>query len=153
MNKILLSIMVVIGLACVNQVYGAEGGNMKTSVYSEVAAGTSLKNGVKEISYDQFVKIRNSGDRYILLDVLPVDSYVKGHIEHARSYPVDGINEATAAALLKKDAGIIVYCGSFKCAASTAAAKKLSGLGYNVLDYKGGLKEWQEKGNKLVSNK
>ena len=34
--------------------------------------------------------------------------------------------------------------------ASTAAAKKLSGIGYRVLDYKGGLKEWQEKGNNLV---
>ena len=28
--------------------------------------------------------------------------------------------------------------------------QRLSELGYKVLDYKGGLKEWQEKGNKLV---
>lgn len=30
---------------------------------------------------------------------------------------------------------------------STAAAKKLGAPGYRVLDYKGGLKEWKEKGN------
>jgi rhodanese-related sulfurtransferase len=32
----------------------------------------------------------------------------------------------------------------------TQAAKKLTDLGYNVVDYKGGLKEWQEKGNKIA---
>jgi len=54
---------------------------------------------------------------------------------------------------LSKNDHIIVYCGSFQCAASTQASKKLSGLGYNVLDYKGGLKEWQDNGNKLVSER
>ena len=33
---------------------------------------------------------------------------------------------------------------------STAAAKKLGALGYTVLDYKGGLKEWKEKENTLT---
>jgi hypothetical protein len=31
--------------------------------------------------------------------------------------------------------------------ASTAAARKLGAPGCTVLDYKGGLKEWKEKGN------
>ncbi|OGW85572.1 MAG: hypothetical protein A2987_01335 [Omnitrophica bacterium RIFCSPLOWO2_01_FULL_45_10] len=95
--------------------------------------------------------IRKSGEKYMLLDVLSPDSYDTGHIEGAMSLPLDTMNKMTAEKLLSKDSRIIVYCGSFQCTASTQAAKKLSGLGYNVLDYKGGLKEWREKGNKLVS--
>jgi len=39
----------------------------------------------------------------------------------------------------------ITYCASFECQASTKAAEKLVSLGYsNVLDYKGGLKDYKE---------
>lgn len=122
------------------------------SMFSQVASETVMKNGVKEITYDQFMSIRNSGEKYTLLDVLASEfgSYNKGHIEGAVSFSVGDINKATAEKRLSKEDHIIVYCGSFQCTSSTEAAKKLSGLGYNVLDYKGGLKEWQEKGNKLV---
>lgn len=153
MKKILLSVMVIMGLMCVQAVYCTEGDVMKTSVYSEVAKAASFKSGVKEISYDQFMMIRNSGEKYILLDVLDTDSYASGHIDGSLSLPVNTINQGTASAMLTKDVDIVVYCASFQCGASTAAATKLSGLGYKVLDYKGGLKEWQEKGNKLVSGK
>lgn len=44
----------------------------------------------------------------------------------------------------------VLYCWSFLCTASTTAARKLSAMGYRVLDYKGGLKEWKEKGNPLA---
>lgn len=121
------------------------------SAFSHVAAETAMKAGVKEISYGQFMHIRNSGEKFVLLDVLDADSYKKGHIEGAESFPLDTISKDTAAKRLSKDDNIIVYCGSFQCTASTSAAKKLSALGYNVLDYKGGLKEWQEKGNQLIS--
>lgn len=111
-----------------------------------------MKEGVKEITYDQFVKILSSGESYVLLDVLGEESYKAGHLEGAKNLPVSGITKETAAALLPdKGATIVVYCGSFKCPASTQAAKKLTDLGYTaVLDYKGGLKEWKEKGNDLV---
>lgn len=151
MNKIALSIVVTVSLVCVNAVYAAEGGTMDTSVYSEIAKSAPVKGGVKQISYDQFMTIRNFGQNYILIDVLSPDSYAKGHIKGARSFPLDTINKDTASAMLSKDSETIVYCGSFHCGASTAAAKKLLGLGYKVLDYKGGLEEWQEKGNKLVT--
>lgn len=109
-----------------------------------------MKNGVKEITYDQFVRIRSSGEKYVLLDVLSADSYNKAHIEGAISFPLDKIDKTEAEKMLSKDDKIVVYCGSFQCTASTEAAKKLSSLGYNVFDYKGGLKEWRERGNKLI---
>lgn len=153
MRKILLSVMAVMCLICVNALYGAEGDDMETSVYSEVSKAAAVNGGVKEITYDQFMQIRNSGQPYTLLDVLTPDSYAEGHIDGALSFPVNTITKDAAASMLAKGSDVIVYCGSFHCGASTAAAKKLSGFGYNVLDYKGGLKEWQEKGNALVSGK
>lgn len=119
-------------------------------MFERIANEAETKNGVKEITYDQFVAIRKSGEEYKLLDVLSADSYDKGHIQGAVSFPLDTINKETAAKYLSGDDHLIVYCGSFQCPASTQAAKKLSALGYYVFDYKGGLKEWQEKGNSLV---
>jgi len=123
---------------------------MRINTFDETYQTAAVRNGVKQISYGQFLKIKHSGERYTLLDVLPEESYKSGHIESAASFPVDTIAKENAEKRLHKDSKIIVYCASFDCHASTIAAKKLADLGYNVLDYKGGLKEWQEKGNKLV---
>ena len=128
---------------------GTEGKEEVKSMFSHVAGEAAVKDGVKEITYDQFMAIRNSGEKYTLLDVLSPDSYDKGHISLAVSFPLNTINKVTAEKRLSKDDHIIVYCGSFQCGASTEAAKRLAGLGYSVLDYKGGLKEYQEKGNSL----
>jgi len=154
MNKALAVIMAIMALVCIQVTYAAEGGAMTRSIYSEIAKVTPpAKNGVQEISYVQFMKIRSSSEKYILLDVLDSESYAKGHIEGSLSLPVNTITPAIASAMLPKGSNIIVYCASFQCGASTAAANKLMGLGYKVLDYKGGLSEWQDKGNKLVSGK
>jgi rhodanese-related sulfurtransferase len=109
-----------------------------------------IVRGVREISYEQFVRIRHSGDLYILLDVLPFRSYRNGHIEGAVSFPLETINEENASIILYKESKVITCSASNECYASTAAAIKLTELGYMVLDYKGGLKEWVEHGNMLV---
>jgi len=142
----------IIYLSICNHAYSQEEGDMpmQQTIVQQVFEESHMKNGVKEISYDQFIKIMDSGEQFVLLDVLSADSYDKGHIDGAASFPVETINEDSAADKLSKDSKIIVYCGSFQCSASTQAAKKLSALGYNVVDYKGGLKEWQEKDNSLV---
>ena len=58
--------------------------------------------------------------------------------------PVNEIGEWVSK-MLKIDDTIVVYCASFECQASTNAAKKLISLGFkNVLDYKGGLKDYKE---------
>ena len=109
-----------------------------------------LNNG-REITYEEFQDIRSSGTKYVLIDALSSESYAKGHIPGAISFPYNNINAKTASKLLKKTDKIVVYCAGFQCAASTKAMEKLKALGYkNVVDFKGGLQEWQEKGNKLV---
>ena len=131
---------------------GCSGGAVvEKDVFHEISERATIAHGTKEISYDDFMMLRNSGEEYVLLDVLPTDVYTSGHIEGAASFPVTEINQESAQARLSPDAHIVVYCGSFKCQASVMAAQKLAELGYNVVDYKGGLAEWQEKGNELVA--
>ncbi len=148
--KKMLVLFVIALVAFLPNTYAGED-NMKTNTFDTVMKEAQVADGAKLIIYEQFKAIRSSKEPYILLDVLGPDSYAKGHIEGARSFPLETISDKTAAAMFPKDAQIIVYCASFQCTASTMGAKKLTGLGYkNVLDYKGGLKEWQEKGNELV---
>ena len=122
----------------------------QTSTIDKVFAEAQDGHGVKLISYEQFQEIKKSGEPFVLLDVLLEDSYKKGHIEGAINFPVTSINKETAEELLNMEDSIIVYCANFKCKASSHAAKVLGDLGYKVVDYKGGLNEWKEKGNELV---
>ena len=99
---------------------------------------------VQKITRDELMRMINSGEKFKLVDVLPKESYNNEHIKGAISLPLAEIGRK-AAKLLRKDEKIVTYCGSFECQASTLAAEKLVVLGYNnVLDYKGGLKDYKE---------
>ena len=126
------------------------GSSYSGPVFNSIADKAELKKGVKEITYDEFLEIRNSGEEYVLLNVLSAESFAEGHIEGSESFPLGDINAESVTERLSKDSNVIVHCGSFKCMASTESAIMLSDLGYNVIDYKGGLMEWEQKGNQLV---
>ena len=130
--------------------YSADESGVKQKMWGQLYKDTPLKDGVKEITYNQFQMLRGAKEDFVLVDVLSPESYANGHLEGALSFPVKTINSETARAKLAKNTFVVVYCGGFHCHASTAAAKKLSELGYAVLDYKGGLGEWKEWGNTLV---
>jgi len=99
---------------------------------------------VKQITRKELVGMMNSSKKFTLLDVLPKDSYFREHIKGAVSLPLADIEKGVTKGLNKDDL-IVTYCGSFECQASTKAAEKLISLGYtNILDYKGGLKDYKE---------
>lgn len=99
---------------------------------------------VKNITRDELLKMISGDEKFKLVDVLDKEHYEKEHIKGAISLPLNDIGK-NASKLLKKDETIVVYCASFDCQASTMAAKKLISLGYkNVLDYKGGIKDYKE---------
>jgi len=101
---------------------------------------------INKITREELIKMRDMGSEFKLVDVLPAESFTKEHIPGAISIPLAEMGKK-AARLLKKNETVVVYCGSFDCQASTEAAKKLQALGYkNVLDYKGGLKDYKEAG-------
>ncbi|HTY45089.1 MAG TPA: rhodanese-like domain-containing protein [Patescibacteria group bacterium] len=99
---------------------------------------------IRQITRNELEELIHSRKKFVLVDVLPADSYFREHIKGAISLPLEDI-EQKAAGALRKDAQIVTYCASFECQASTKAAEKLIALGYSdVVDYKGGLKDYKE---------
>lgn len=98
---------------------------------------------VKVIARERLMDMFSRGEKFKLVDVLDKEHFEKEHIKGAISLPFKDIREK-AAKILNKDETIVVYCASFDCPASTDAAKELLSLGYrDVLDYKGGLKDYK----------
>jgi len=118
------------------------------TVFEQMAENSIAMGESQAISYDQLQKILNSGEEVVLLDVRDESSYEHGHIKGAVSLALDKLNEESVAKILSsKKANVIVYCQSFWCPMSLKASETLHKMGYtNVLDYKGGIKEWQDLG-------
>lgn len=101
---------------------------------------------IKSISMDHLKRMMDSGQKYLLIDVRSRQDYDKEHIAGAKSIPLDEI-EKFSWATVDPDQQIITYCDSFVCSSSTSAAKILARKGFkNIVDYKGGLREWKQAG-------
>ena len=104
---------------------------------------------VKEISRDELLHKRKRGDPYILVDVLSHKHFTRVHLPGAINVPLNLLHQLAPLIFSPLDE-IVVYCASFQCTASTTAAKILMQQGYPfVLDYKGGIKDWEE-GKQMV---
>ncbi len=100
----------------------------------------------RKITKEELAGLIKTNKDLKIVDVLSKAHYREEHIKGAISIPMEEIDKI-APKLLKKDAQVVVYCASFECSASTNAADKLIELGFtNVLDYKGGLKDYKEAG-------
>lgn len=85
---------------------------------------------------------------YALVNVLSPESFREKHIPGSINIPKTQLEEL--ARRFDKSKEIIVYCASFSCSAGPDAAKALRGRGLaNVRDYAGGIKEWEEAGNRV----
>ena len=74
------------------------------------------------------------------------------NIPGSKNVPLTRLEEILPSLNAKKDEPIVVYCASFQCTASKAAAEKLVSLGFtDVSAYEGGLKDWKE-GNLPLEN-
>ena len=125
-------------------------GSRVRSEFDRLFEESVLINGARQITYDQFQKLRSSDAKFVLVDVLSADDYGTGHIPQAVSLPVHSITLYTAANKIPMGSNVVVYCLDFNCPYSEEASRKLTGYGYRVLAYKGGIDEWQQKGQKLV---
>ena len=77
----------------------------------------------------------------VLLDVRTREEYASGHLDGAKSLPLDELEERILAELPDKNAKIAVYCRSG--VRSAAAAEKLAELGYTNARDMGGMLENQ----------
>jgi rhodanese-related sulfurtransferase len=100
---------------------------------------------VHAITIDELTDLIKSDQSYVIVDARPRDAYDKEHLPGAVSVPLGETD--SYASKFDKNQIIVTYCGSFQCPISTKSAQEFMKLGFkNVRDYKGGIKEWKEKG-------
>lgn len=86
---------------------------------------------------------------FVLLDVLPENSYQARHIPTALNvdFRASDFTAQVATHVHSKETPIVLYCMSQNCIISPAAAQRLSVAGYkNVTLHQGGLADWQDAG-------
>lgn len=108
------------------------------------ASGCTRNDSIVSVSAPEFEKEIQT-DSVQLLDVRTPQEYAEGHIDGAMNIDVlsDDFKDV-AQKELSKDSTVLVYCRSGR--RSLDAAEKLTGLGYKVINLKGGIMEWEEDG-------
>lgn len=87
-----------------------------------------------------------SDDRPVLVNALAREAFEEQRIPGSISVPASEAMRLVPD-LLAKDQPIVVYCSSRNCTASPTLAQKLVDLGYTeVIDFEGGVDEWERAG-------
>jgi rhodanese-related sulfurtransferase/predicted transcriptional regulator len=77
----------------------------------------------------------------VLIDVRPQEEYEAGHIEGARSIPIEELEERLAE--LPADREIVAYCRGPFCAFANEAVRRLASAGHNSRRLAEGWPEWR----------
>lgn len=95
----------------------------------------------KSVSFEEAWDIMNSNPSCVVLDVREDFEYATGHAANAVLFPIDDINEKSAAEVLPdKNTAILIYCRTGN--RSREASEYLSSIGYtNIYDI-GSLVDW-----------
>ena len=99
---------------------------------------------MKPITQEKLKEMMDNKEDFVLVNVLPRESFDQKHIPGSISIPVgENFDKDAKDKIPKKDSKVIVYCANFDCQASPNAGKQLEELGYSdVSDYEGGLAEF-----------
>lgn len=106
----------------------------------ERAARDYLGPAVETIDRHQLIA-RLSRGQAILIDVRPVEEFSAGHIDEARSIPLDELEQRLAE--LPPDREIVAYCRGPFCAYAHEAVRRLHAAGYQASRLKHGWPEWR----------
>jgi len=106
----------------------------------ERAARDYLGDEVEAIGRDELVKRLASGD-VVLIDVRPEEEFAAGHIDGARSVPIDELERRLAE--LPADREVVAYCRGPFCAYAHEAVRKLRAAGHGARRLDDGWPEWR----------
>jgi rhodanese-related sulfurtransferase len=106
----------------------------------ERAARDYLGEDVQVIGREELCERLTRGDA-ILIDVRPEEEYEAGHIEGARSIPIDELDKHLAE--LPGDRQIVAYCRGPFCAFAHEAVRKLTQAGHTASRLDEGWPEWR----------
>jgi rhodanese-related sulfurtransferase len=106
----------------------------------ERAAGEYLGEHVEAISHEELVERLARGD-VVLVDVRPEEEFAAGHIESARSIPLDELDQRVAE--LPADREVVAYCRGPLCAYAHEAVRRLRAAGRSARRLEKGWPEWR----------
>jgi rhodanese-related sulfurtransferase len=106
----------------------------------ERAARDYLGDEVDAIGRDELVARLRSGD-VVLVDVRPAAEFEAGHIDSARSIPIDELEDRLAE--LPADREIVAYCRGPFCAYAHDAVRQLQAAGLRARRLQEGWPEWR----------
>lgn len=101
---------------------------------------------MKKTSALQVQEMLDRSEDFHLVNVLPEEAFDEKRIPGSVNVPVEDTDFLERMQELVDDPGatIVVYCASTACQASPRAARRLEEAGYrNVIDFEGGLEEWE----------
>ena len=111
----------------------------------ERAAREYLGKEVEAIGRDELVKRMARGD-VVLVDVRPPEEYAAGHIDGARSIPIDELEQRLAE--LPADQEVVAYCRGPFCAYAHQAVRRLRASGRQARRLEEGWPEWRLESRK-----
>lgn len=119
--------------------------NASASRLAEVerAAREYLGEDVEAIGRDELIGRLSRGDA-VLVDVRPAEEYVAGHIQGARSIPIDELEQRLAE--LPEDREVVAYCRGPFCAYAHEAVRLLRADGRRARRLNEGWPEWRLAG-------
>jgi rhodanese-related sulfurtransferase len=106
----------------------------------ERAARDYLGEDVETIGREELVERLRSGD-VVLVDVRPAEEYEAGHIDGARSIPIDELEQRLAE--LPDGREVVAYCRGPFCAYAHEAVRTLESAGLRASRLEEGWPEWQ----------
>ena len=106
----------------------------------ERAAREYLGDDVDAIGRDELVARMRSGE-VVLVDVRPSEEFEAGHIEGARSVPLEELEDRLAE--LPADREVVAYCRGPRCAFAHAAVRRLHAAGREARRLDEGWPEWR----------
>jgi rhodanese-related sulfurtransferase/predicted transcriptional regulator len=106
----------------------------------ERAAREYLGDDVDAIGRDELIARLRNGD-IVLVDVRPSEEYEAGHIEGARSIPIDELQDRLAE--LPADREVVAYCRGPFCAYAHDAVRRIQAAGGQARRLEEGWPEWQ----------
>src|SRR2546423_3273684 len=106
----------------------------------ERAARDYLGPEVEAIGRDELIERLDKGD-VVLVDVRPKEEFDAGHIEGARSIPIDELRRRLAE--LPADREVVAYCRGPFCAYAHEAVRMLRAAGHDARRLEEGWPEWR----------
>jgi rhodanese-related sulfurtransferase len=112
---------------------------------------------MNKITMKHMREIFGSTEEVILINVLPKQSYLEGHIPGSINIPLtnkEDFVQRIEKVVPSKHQKIVLYCANEQCTASRSAAKLLEEKGFSyVMVFTGGMEEWKEATGKIEKGK